>query len=140
MFEDVSSFVNGFMKNFDFPYVLLMKYNPIGRNRGLCSLEKSCGYSLELLFVEPNILVVSQRQICDIPLATIVWEQILSKKTILCLQVIYFLFVFCANLVFSLLLCVIFTTVATVSVFLSCSSHLFGYHKKNLQFLPKNSG
>ena len=41
MFEDVSSFVNGFMKNFDFPYVLLMKYNPIGRNRGLCSLEKS---------------------------------------------------------------------------------------------------
>ena len=80
MFEDVSSFVNGFMKNFDFPYVLLMKYNPIGRNRGLCSLEKSWGYSLELLFVELNILVVSQGQICDIPLATIVWGQILFKK------------------------------------------------------------
>ena len=30
--------------------------------------------------------------------------------------------------------------VATVSVLLSCSSRLFGYHKKNLQFLPKNLG
>ena len=30
--------------------------------------------------------------------------------------------------------------VATVSVFLSCSSRLFGHHKKNLQFLPKNLG
>ena len=57
-----------------------MKYNPIGRNRGLCSLEKSYGYSSELLFVESNILAVSQGQICDIPLATIVWGQILSKK------------------------------------------------------------
>ena len=86
MFEDVSSFVNSFMKNFDSWYVLLMKYNPISRNRGLCSLEKSYGYSSELLFVESNILAVSQGQICNIPLATIVWGQILSKKNDIMLQ------------------------------------------------------
>ena len=55
---------------------LFMKYNPMGINRGLCSLEKtnftkskvgekykkqkkSYGHSSELLSVEPNNLVVS---------------------------------------------------------------------------------
>ena len=66
---------------------LFMKYNPMGINRGLCSLEKtnftkskvgekhkiSCGHSPRLLSVKPNILVVSWRQICDNPLATKVW-------------------------------------------------------------------
>ena len=79
---------------------LFMKYNPIGINRGLCSLEKltsqkkkkkkkskvgekhkkykkSCGHSLELLSVEPNILVVSWRQICDNPLLIKVWGAII---------------------------------------------------------------
>ena len=67
-----------------------MKHNPMGTNRDLYSLEKlnfikskvgekhkkhkkSCGHSLELLSVEPNILVVSWRQICDNPLTTKVW-------------------------------------------------------------------
>ena len=35
--------------------------------------KKSCGHSLELLSVEPNILVVSCKQICDNPLLTKVW-------------------------------------------------------------------
>ena len=66
---------------------LFMKHNPMGINRGLCSLEKliftkskvgekhkkSCGHSPELLSVEPNILVVFWRQICNNPLATKVW-------------------------------------------------------------------
>jgi len=50
-----------------------MKYNPMGINRDLCSLGKSCGYCLELLSIEPNILVLSWGQICDNPIATIVW-------------------------------------------------------------------
>ena len=64
-----------------------MKHNPMGINRGLYSLEKltsqnqklernikkSYGHSPELLSAEPNILVVSWRQICDNPLATKVW-------------------------------------------------------------------
>ena len=59
-----------------------MKHNSMGINRGLCSLEKivslrkihkSYGNSLELLSVEPNILVVSWRQICNNSLATKVW-------------------------------------------------------------------
>ena len=62
----------------------------MGIKRGLCSLEKlnfikskvgekhkkrkkSYGHSSELLSVEPNILVVSWRQICDNPLATKMW-------------------------------------------------------------------
>ena len=49
----------------------------MGINRGLCSLEKKhkkpCDHSPELLFVEPNILVVSWGQICNNPLATKVW-------------------------------------------------------------------
>ena len=49
-------------------------------NRSLCSLEKSCGYSPELLSIEPNILLISWGQICDNPTATIVWGQILSKE------------------------------------------------------------
>ena len=65
-----------------------MKHNPMGINRGLCSLEnvtsqkskvgekhkKLCGHFLELLSVESNILVVSWRQICDNPLTTKVWR------------------------------------------------------------------
>ena len=65
-----------------------MKHNPMGINRGLCSLEnvtsqkskvgkkqkKSCGHFPELLSVESNILVVSWRQICDNPLTTKVWR------------------------------------------------------------------
>ena len=50
-----------------------MKYNPMSINRGLCLLEKSCGYSPELLSIEPNILLISWGQICDNPTATIVW-------------------------------------------------------------------
>ena len=50
-----------------------MKYNPMSINRGLCLLEKSCGYSPELLSIEPNILVLSWGQICDNPIATVVW-------------------------------------------------------------------
>ena len=34
----------------------------------------------ELLFVEPNILIVSWEQICDNPLAIIVWGYIFSKE------------------------------------------------------------
>ena len=51
-----------------------MKYNTMGKNRGLC------GHSSRLLFVESNILVVSLGKICDNPLATIIWGQILSKE------------------------------------------------------------
>ena len=63
-----------------------MKHNPIGINRGLYSLEKlipqnqnlekntrNPSHSPELLFVEPNILIVSWRKICNNPLATKVW-------------------------------------------------------------------
>ena len=42
--------------------------------------KKFCGHSLELLSVEPNILVVCWGQIYDNPLATTVWGQIFSKK------------------------------------------------------------
>ena len=63
---------------------LLMKYNPMGINKGLCSLEILWSFSRiarekhkkfydhfsELLSVEPNDLVVSWRQVCDNPLAT----------------------------------------------------------------------
>jgi len=55
-----------------------MKYNAMGINRE--KNKKSYGHYLELLFVEPNILAVSWRQVCDNPLATIVWGQILSKE------------------------------------------------------------
>ena len=65
-----------------------MKHNPMGINRGLYSLEKlhkikswrETQETQEILWsfskiviVEPNILVVSWRQICDNPLATKVW-------------------------------------------------------------------
>ena len=57
-------------KELTFHTCLFMKHNPIGINRGLCSLEKkhkkhkkSCGHSLELLSLEPNILVESWGQI-----------------------------------------------------------------------------
>ena len=73
--------------------------------------KKSCGHSLELLSVEPNILIVSWGQVCDNFLATIVWGQILSKKSDICLKVIHFLFDFCVKLVLPLLLCVIFPTI-----------------------------
>ena len=75
---------------------LLMKYNPMGINSGSCSLDsnfffslpkklvsmkykKSCGCSLELLFIEPNKLVVSWGQVCNNPIAIIVWGKILFK-------------------------------------------------------------
>ena len=71
---------------------LLMKHNPMGINKGLCSLEILWSFSRiarekhkkfydhfsELLFIEPNDLVVSWRQVCDNPLATRVGG-ILSK-------------------------------------------------------------
>ena len=53
---------------------LLMKYNTMSINIGLC------GHSSKLLFVESNILVVSLGEICDNPLATIIWGQILFKE------------------------------------------------------------
>ena len=73
---------------------LFMKHNSMGINRGLYSLEKltsqqekvgekhkkhkkSCSHSPELLSVKPNILVVSWRQICNNPLATRVWGEII---------------------------------------------------------------
>ena len=82
-----------------------MKYNPMGINRE--KHKKSCGYSLELSSIESKNLVVFWRQICDNPLAAIVWAQILSKENDIVLQIIYFLYVFCVDLVISLLLCVI---------------------------------
>ena len=93
---------------------LLIKYNPMDINRDLCSLEKykkhkkSCGYSPELLFVEPNIMIVSWGQICDNPFSdNSVRGKYCLRKIILCLQVIYFMFVFCVNIVLPLLLCII---------------------------------
>ena len=65
-----------------------MKHNPMGINKDLGSLEKltnstkskvgekhkkSCGHSPKLLSVEPNISLVSWRQICDNLLTTKVW-------------------------------------------------------------------
>ena len=41
--------------------------------------KKFCDYFLELPSVEPNNLVVFWGQVCDNPLATRVWGQILSK-------------------------------------------------------------
>ena len=32
--------MNDFMKHLDFPHLPLMKYNPMGINRDLCSLKK----------------------------------------------------------------------------------------------------
>ena len=120
MVENISSLVNSFKKHFNSPYMLLMKYNPMGINSGLCSLDKISflsqksqiekkhkkfyGHSPEFLSIELNNLVVSWGQVCDNPLVRRVWGQILSKNNNLCFQVIYFLFVFCANLVLSLLL------------------------------------
>ena len=54
-----------------------MKYNPMGINRDLCSLEIM--WSFSRIAIEPNILVVSWEQICDNPLATM-WGQILFRK------------------------------------------------------------
>ena len=94
-----------------------MKYNPMDINRSLCSLEKykkhkkSCGYSPELLFVEPNILIVSWVQIYNNPFSNnSVRGKYCLRKMILCLKAIYFLFVFCVNIVLPLLLCVLFPT------------------------------
>ena len=103
-----------------------MKHNPMSINRGLCSLEKltlqnqklerhkkhkkSCGHSLELLSVESNILVVSQRQICDNPLATKVWGKRLSKENDIVPPSYLLSFIFSINLVLPLLLCVISPT------------------------------
>ena len=41
--------------------------------------KKSCEYSPQLLFVEPKNLFIFWGKICDNPLATGVWGQILSK-------------------------------------------------------------
>ena len=76
-------------------WCILKGYNNLGLNSGLYSLDnhfsflsqklvskkhkKSCSYSLEFLSVEPNNLVVSWGQVCDNPLATRVWGQILFK-------------------------------------------------------------
>ena len=75
---------------------LFMKHNPMGINKSLCSLEKltqqkvSSRETLEILWsfskllsIEPNILVVSWRQICNNPFAIKVWGergQILFKE------------------------------------------------------------
>ena len=61
--------------------------------------KKSCGYLPELLSIEPNNLVVSWWEICDNPLTTIMWGQILSKDNnfvspsyLLCLSFVLSLF------------------------------------------------
>ena len=98
---------------------LLMKYNPIDINRGLCSLKnpvvrekhkKSYGYSLELLFAELNNLVVSRWQVCDNPLVTKVWGQMLSKDNNFVSSSYLFMFVFCVDIVLPSLFYVISPT------------------------------
>jgi len=62
--------------------------------------EKFCGYSLKLLFEEPNKLGCIIGKICNNSLATIVWGQILSKYNnfvplsylIFCLSFVFTLF------------------------------------------------
>ena len=75
--------------------------------------KKSCDYSLQLQFVEPNNLFVSWRQIWDNLLATRVWGQILSKDNNFVPPSYLFLFVFCVILILPLLFCVLFTTQIT---------------------------
>ena len=72
--------------------------------------KKSCGHSQKLLSVEPNILVVSWRQICDNPLATKVWRQILCKENDIVPPSYLLSFIFSINLVLPLLLYVILST------------------------------
>ena len=87
---------------------LLMKYNPMGINRE--KHKKFYGYSPELLSVEPNNLVVSWGQICNNPLVTRVWEQILFKDNNFVPPNYLFLFFFCVILVLYFLLCILFPT------------------------------
>ena len=90
-----------------------MKYNLMSIVRKLPKVvsykkkhKKSCGHFPKLLYVEPNNLVVSWGQICDNPLATIVWGQILSKENnIVSLSYLFFFFI---DIFLSSLLCVIF--------------------------------
>ena len=43
MFENVSNFVNGFMKHFDFPYMLFDENNPMSINSKLEKNTKKSG-------------------------------------------------------------------------------------------------
>ena len=97
MFENVSSFVNGFIKYFDFPYMLFDENNPMSINSKLEKNTKKCGSnSPKLLSVESNILIVSWGQICNNPLATIAWRQILSKENdILLPNYLFFVYLLC---------------------------------------------
>ena len=72
--------------------------------------KKSCSYSPELLFIEPNNLVISCGQIGNNPLATKVWGQILSKDNNFVPPSYLFMFVFCVIIVLLLLFCVLFPT------------------------------
>ena len=72
--------------------------------------KKSCGHSQKLLSVEPNILVVSWRQICDNPLTTKVWRQILCKENDIVPPSYLLSFIFSINLVLPLLFYVILST------------------------------
>ena len=103
---------------------LLIKYNPIDINRE--KHKKSYGYSLELLSVESKNLVVSWRQVCDNPLATRVWEQILSKDNNFVPPNYLFLFVLCFILILSLLitLCIIPNIHYIPQIFLSTQSNM----------------
>ena len=72
--------------------------------------KKSYGYSSKLLSIEPNNLIGSWGQICNNPLVTRVWEQILFKDNNFVPPNYLFLFIFCVILVLYLLLCVLFPT------------------------------
>ena len=86
---------------------LLMKHNPMSINRGLRSLEIMWLFSKTAICRTQHLGCILETNLQWTFSNNSVGSKYCLRKTILCLLVIYFLFVFCVNIILPLLFCII---------------------------------